>query len=148
MFSLICALNKRLRKRSRGLWFQTSSCSLWRHCNDREFTYACGFVCFALFCPYCQFLVVSNDPFIRLLTTSNKCYYTANYNSENIDKSFITATAFLHCCTYHLSDNSGAFRNARSLQGVVIIKASQIDGKSTVCSAACPGQQQKPHQNY
>ena len=33
MFSLICALNKRLSKQSWGWWFQTPSCSLWRHCN-------------------------------------------------------------------------------------------------------------------
>ena len=33
MFSLICALNKRLSKQSRGWWFETPSCSLWRHCN-------------------------------------------------------------------------------------------------------------------
>ena len=35
MFSLICALNKRLSKQSRGWWFETPSCSLWRHCNVR-----------------------------------------------------------------------------------------------------------------
>ena len=28
---LICALNKRLGKQSRGWWFETPSCSLWRH---------------------------------------------------------------------------------------------------------------------
>ena len=33
MFSLICALNKRLSKQSRGWWFETPSCLLWRHCN-------------------------------------------------------------------------------------------------------------------
>ena len=27
-------LNKRLRKQSRGWWFETLSCPLWRHCND------------------------------------------------------------------------------------------------------------------
>ena len=27
-------LNKRLRKQSRGLWFETPSRSLWRHCNE------------------------------------------------------------------------------------------------------------------
>ena len=26
-------LNKRLSKQSRGWWFETPSCSLWRHCN-------------------------------------------------------------------------------------------------------------------
>ena len=26
-------LNKRLRKQTRGWWFETPSCSLWRHCN-------------------------------------------------------------------------------------------------------------------
>ena len=33
MFSLICALNKRLNKQSWGWWFETSSRSLWRHRN-------------------------------------------------------------------------------------------------------------------
>ena len=33
MFSLICALNKRLSKQSWGWWFESPSCSLWRHCN-------------------------------------------------------------------------------------------------------------------
>ena len=28
-------LNKRLRKQSRGSWFETPSSSLWRHCNAR-----------------------------------------------------------------------------------------------------------------
>ena len=27
--------NKRLSKQSRGWWFETLSCSLWRHCNER-----------------------------------------------------------------------------------------------------------------
>ena len=31
--SLICALNKRLSKHSRGWWFETPSHPLWRHCN-------------------------------------------------------------------------------------------------------------------
>ena len=33
MFSLICALSKRLSKQSRGWWFETQSRSFWRHCN-------------------------------------------------------------------------------------------------------------------
>ena len=33
MFSLICALNKRLSKQSWGWWFETPSGLLWRHCN-------------------------------------------------------------------------------------------------------------------
>ena len=33
MFSLICVLNKRLSKQLWGWWFETPSCSLWRHCN-------------------------------------------------------------------------------------------------------------------
>ena len=28
-------LNKQLGKQSWGLWFETPSCSLWRHCNDK-----------------------------------------------------------------------------------------------------------------
>ena len=31
--SLICALNKRLSKQSRGRWFETPSGPLWRQCN-------------------------------------------------------------------------------------------------------------------
>ena len=33
MFSLICALNKRLSKQSWGWWFETPLRLLWRHCN-------------------------------------------------------------------------------------------------------------------
>ena len=36
IFSLICALNKRLSKQSLGWWLETSSCALWRHCNQRS----------------------------------------------------------------------------------------------------------------
>ena len=38
MFSLICALNKRLSKQSWGWWFETLLCSLWRHCNVSQLT--------------------------------------------------------------------------------------------------------------
>ena len=37
MFSLICALNKRLSKQSWGWWFETPSRPLWRHCNESQF---------------------------------------------------------------------------------------------------------------
>ena len=30
----VLRLNKRLRKQSCGWWFETPSCSFWRHCND------------------------------------------------------------------------------------------------------------------
>ena len=33
IFSLICALDKRLTKQWWGWWFETLSGSLWRHCN-------------------------------------------------------------------------------------------------------------------
>ena len=33
VFSLICALNKRLSKQSWGWWFETPSRPLWCHCN-------------------------------------------------------------------------------------------------------------------
>ena len=36
MFSLICALNKRLSKQSWGWCFEAPSRSLWRHCNVRQ----------------------------------------------------------------------------------------------------------------
>ena len=35
MFSLVCALNKRLCKQSSSWWFETPSRSLWRHCNAK-----------------------------------------------------------------------------------------------------------------
>ena len=35
MFYLICAVNKRLSKQSRGWWFETPSRSLWHHCNSK-----------------------------------------------------------------------------------------------------------------
>ena len=47
MFSLICALNRRLSKQSRGWWFETPSRPLWRHCNE-EIQYegtTCGHTC-------------------------------------------------------------------------------------------------------
>ena len=34
MFSLTCALNKRLSNQSLGWWFETPTRSLWRHCNE------------------------------------------------------------------------------------------------------------------
>ena len=36
MFSLICALNKRMGKQSWDWWFETPSRSSWRHCNVTE----------------------------------------------------------------------------------------------------------------
>ena len=36
VFPQLC-LNKRLSKQSRGLWFETPSCSLWRHCNTKGY---------------------------------------------------------------------------------------------------------------
>ena len=37
MFSLICALNKRLSKQSWGCWFETPTRWLWRHCNESSY---------------------------------------------------------------------------------------------------------------
>ena len=34
MFFFYLLLNKRLSKQSRGWWFETPSCPLWRHCID------------------------------------------------------------------------------------------------------------------
>ena len=39
MFSLICVWNKRLNKQSWGWWFETPSCSLWRHRNETTFLF-------------------------------------------------------------------------------------------------------------
>ena len=44
MYSLIC-LNKRLSKQSRRRWFETPSCSLWRHYNDETLQH---FICTGL----------------------------------------------------------------------------------------------------
>ena len=59
MFSLICALNKRLSKQPWGWRFETQSRSLWRHWND---VYCMGFtVCIScaynvgyIICNYCK----------------------------------------------------------------------------------------------
>ena len=39
MFSLVCALNKRLSKHSWGWWFETPSRPLWSHCNAMSIIY-------------------------------------------------------------------------------------------------------------
>ena len=39
------SLNKRLSKQSWGWWFETLSCSLWRHCNGRSRFEYCTLVC-------------------------------------------------------------------------------------------------------
>ena len=36
MFSLVCALNKRLSTQSWCWWFETPLRSLWRHCNGKD----------------------------------------------------------------------------------------------------------------
>ena len=65
-------LNKRWSKQSWGWWFETLSCSLWRHCNDdiiNEFT----IVCMASV-PTGQYL------FARLcFTADGACYKPYNY---------------------------------------------------------------------
>ena len=47
MFSLICALNKRLSKQSWGWWFETPSRPLWRHCNRWiwRYSYQTNYAC-------------------------------------------------------------------------------------------------------
>ena len=44
IFSLICALNKRLSKQSQGWWFETPSRSLWRHCNVVSSSVLSGYI--------------------------------------------------------------------------------------------------------
>ena len=60
MFSLICALNKRLSKRSWGWWFETPSHSLWRHCDG----------CFAGVAPMANTVrcVLARSIFFKILT--------------------------------------------------------------------------------
>ena len=45
MFSLICALNKRLSKQSWGWWLETLSRPLWRHCNEHTLFNGCRAIC-------------------------------------------------------------------------------------------------------
>ena len=48
-------LNKRLSKQSRHRWFEMSSCSLWRHCNDigtAPFSYDITLACWTHFRNY------------------------------------------------------------------------------------------------
>ena len=52
-------LNKRLSKQSRPWWFETPSCSLWRHCNVCcnwyiMFHELCGWLWCVLFCCGCM----------------------------------------------------------------------------------------------
>ena len=56
-FSLICALNKRLSKHSRGWWFETPSRSLWCHRSELLYAWLSGLMvhCFVqLFLLYTQ----------------------------------------------------------------------------------------------
>ena len=39
------SLNKRLSKQSSGWWFETPSCSLWRHCNTICYRIAYSIIC-------------------------------------------------------------------------------------------------------
>ena len=46
--------NKRLSKQSWGWWFETLSCSLWRHCNDNLSAHRnCSFFQ-STFCGFCE----------------------------------------------------------------------------------------------
>ena len=56
MFSLICALNKRLSKQWWGWWFETPSCPLWRHCSIWRFTSACWFRIYSIWNRSCRWL--------------------------------------------------------------------------------------------
>ena len=65
MFSLICALNIRLSKHLWGWWFETTSRSLWRHCNDRGQFWPSGIevacVCLCVCVRVCQLRVCPRD---------------------------------------------------------------------------------------
>ena len=60
MFYLICDVNKRSRKQPWGWWFQTPSCSLWRHCNGLVLrkTCPCHDVIMYKFCISSLYLIV------------------------------------------------------------------------------------------
>ena len=55
IFSLSCALNKRLSKQSWGWWFETPSRSLWRHCNENR---RCGVQ--LLYMLYQKYAIIKN----------------------------------------------------------------------------------------
>ena len=69
-------LNKRLSKQSRRWWFETPSCSLWRHCNDltinpanyahgsRFVVFCCVLLCFVVYVSFgCVLLWLGTDQF-------------------------------------------------------------------------------------
>ena len=57
MFSLICAINKRFSKQSRGWWFETPSHSLWCHCNvNPQLIYVPCIIVYI----YCSFAWIKN----------------------------------------------------------------------------------------
>ena len=58
-------LNKRLSKQSRGWWFGTPSCPLWRHCNVIEFD---GGI------PYVVGILAATVSWIRLSVTLMMCH--------------------------------------------------------------------------
>ena len=89
MFSLICVLNKRLSKQSRGWWFETTTRSLWRHCNVWKQIYlfvlcaTCMYVCFIKKQSHqCKYIIIhsiikiniSNTEYNKRLAVYNKLH--------------------------------------------------------------------------
>ena len=82
MFSLICALNKRLSKQCRGWWFETPSCPLWRHCNElhhKKMTFSKRFLrfCFSM-TSWHMFTVTTKC--LKQISPSNSQNWTGNFN--------------------------------------------------------------------
>ena len=71
MFSLICVWNKRLNKQSWGWWFETPSCSLWRHRNETTFLFQSRKRVFLLLAPQEVVIlttssIASNENFVNM----------------------------------------------------------------------------------
>ena len=95
VFSLICALNKRLSKQSWGWWFETASRPLWRHFNGRFTVYRAWPRCNTYLFVYHIYVIclVSLDYpnithyrlwFYCLLSLSCHVYYTFMWHGLNI----------------------------------------------------------------
>ena len=69
MFSLICALNKRLSKQSRGWWFETPSRPLWRHHN--EIRRKCSSYLSLIRVENYQFKVTAESPMVQCVNVTS-----------------------------------------------------------------------------
>ena len=105
-------LNKRLSKQSWGWWFETPSCSLWRHCNVFvPWHCAYAYVLIGLQWGVKQFSIkhVSNDNWIcTILGCFDTTKISNNYRFDIIPGFFNTLGPFLFRC---ISFNSAWISN-------------------------------------